>query len=379
VTTAGQTPLDVRVVVVGIGEYQAGDDWTLAGPVDDALRFAHFFVTHGVPPEQVVLLCDPAPLPNGPPAGVRHRRADRATVREVLLRELPGSSARELYVYWGGHGFVDTRRRRRLYYADAIDTDAIDLDLDSVLATYASDLVPTIDRQLWLVDVCQVHDPGRTPGIDGHETFPSGIPVVGRGQDVLFAAAVGQSAANLDRQRTGLFSRELLRVLDREGIAALADPQRLATTVRDRFAALRASGLTGQTPTYLWYRNAGGDEGLMLRAPVATGPGRDRSPRTEADPARPTPAALAAVVDALLQIPEFCRPNDREEILSLLPRPVYASIRRSPAIRVDAVNVVRSCLRHPGGVTELVTAVRVVAGDDPAIDHLEKTVERLTA
>ncbi|ROO60269.1 hypothetical protein EDC02_2128 [Micromonospora sp. Llam0] len=370
-TTAPQHP-DVRVVAVGVGAYQAGDGWTLTGPVDDAVRIARLFVAHGVPAGNVDLLTDPAPPAGDLPAGVRVRPADRATVRQLLLRELPTTSARELYVYWGGHGFVDPRRRRRLYYADATDTDAVDLDLDSLLATYASDLVAALHRQLWLVDVCQTHGPARPRRIDGHETFPSGEPAGGRSQDVLFAAAVGQPAANLDRQRTGLFSRELLRLMDVDGMAALADPQRLAELLRTRFAALNADGLTAQTPTYLWYRNAYGDEGLLLAADPA-------GPQPAARPTRPSTAAIGAVVAALLEIPEFLRPNDREEILALLPPSVYASIRRNPAARIDAVNIVRGCLRHGTGLSELVAAVRFFTGEDPAVDHLAETVERLIA
>ncbi|WBB99793.1 hypothetical protein O7543_04025 [Solwaraspora sp. WMMA2080] len=370
-TTTGPQRPDVRVVAVGVGAYQAGDGWTLTGPVDDAVRIARFFVAHGVPTGNVDLLTDPAPPADDLPAGVRRRPADRATVRQLLLRELPASSARELYVYWGGHGFVDPRRRRRLYYADATDADAVNLDLDSLLATYASDLVAVLHRQLWLVDVCQTHGPARPRRIDGHETFPSGDPVAGRSQDVLFAAAVGQPAANLDRQRTGLFSRELLRLMDADGLTALADPQRLAERLRARFTTLRADGLTGQTPTYLWYRDASGDEGLLL----AADPGGSRKPVER--PVRPSTAAIGAVVDALLEIPEFRRPNDREELLSLLPPSVYASIRRNPATRIDAVSTVRGCLHHATGLSELVAAVRFFTSDDAAVDHLAETVRRL--
>ncbi|MFV2099029.1 hypothetical protein ACFHW1_26730 [Micromonospora sp. LOL_014] len=370
-TTTGPQRPDVRVVAVGVGAYQAGDGWTLTGPVDDAVRIARFFVAHGVPTGNVDLLTGPAPPADDLPAGVRRRPADRATVRQLLLRELPASSARELYVYWGGHGFVDPRRRRRLYYADATDADAVNLDLDSLLATYASDLVAALHRQLWLVDVCQTHGPARPRRIDGHETFPIGDPVAGRSQDVLFAAAAGQPAANLDRQRTGLFSRELLRLMDADGLTALADPQRLAERLRARFTTLRADGLTGQTPTYLWYRDASGDEGLLL----AADPGGSRKPVERL--VRPSTAAIGAVVDALLEIPEFRRPNDREEILSLLPPSVYASIRRNPATRIDAVSIVRGCLHHATGLSELVAAVRFFTSDDAAVDHLAETVRRL--
>jgi hypothetical protein len=366
----GHDPRDVHVVVVGIDRYAVGSEWSLVGPVDDAIRFARWFVTGGVPPEQVTLMLAPDPNPDAVPPGVVLRSADRATVRDVLLRELPSRRESTLYVIWGGHGSVDTGRHRRLYYADATLTDAGALDLDSMLATFASDLVPAFDRQMWIVDACQLHDHPQAARSTGSETFPAGTPVAGRTQDVLFAAGLGQAAANLRVRRTGLFSREILRLLGSGDTDWLGNPDRLVTTLRERFAELRASGLTGQTPTYLWYRNALGDEGLVLRKPKA-------GHLAPAAPTSPPPTVMAPLVDALLDIPEFLRPNDREEILSLLRGQVYAAIRRNSAARLDAISVVRTCLRYPGALPELVEAVRFFATDDAAMARVEDGVSRL--
>ncbi|WBB68299.1 hypothetical protein [Micromonospora sp. WMMD812] len=369
---ADHDPRDVHVVGIGIDRYAAGGEWSLAGPVDDAVRFARRFVARGVPPDQVTLLLAPNSGVDALPPGVVLGGADRASVREVLLRELPTRRGSALYVVWGGHGYVDTGRHRRLYYADATAVDAGSLDLDSMLATFASDLVPAFDRQLWIVDACQLHDRPEAVRSPGTETFPAGDPVAGRSQDVLFAAGLGQAAANLRVRRTGVFSREILRLLDSGDMDWLADPQHLVGRLRQRFVELRASGLTAQTPTYLWYRNALGDEGLVLGRPTAGG-------ATASTSAPPPPAAMAPLVDALLEIPEFLRPNDREEILSLLRGQVYAAIRRSSAARPDAISVVRTCLRYPGALSELVEAVRFFASDDAAMARVEDAAAQLTA
>ena len=365
-------PRDVHVVAVGIDQYAAGGEWSLVGPVDDALRFARWFVARGVPPGQVTVLSSPDPGPDAVPPGAVLRPADRATVREVLLRELPTRRGSTLYVIWGGHGYVDTGRHRRLYYADATTTDAGALDLDSMLATFASDLVPAFGRQVWIVDACQLHDRPQGARSTGNETFPVGEPVAGRRQDVLFAAGLGQAAANLRVRRTGLFSREILRLLDDGDTDRLADPERLVTTLRERFTELRSSGLTAQTPTYLWYRNALGDEGFLLSRPTAGHP-------APVAPAPPPLTAMAPLVDALLEIPEFLRPNDREEILSLLRGQVYSAIRRNSAARLDAISVVRTCLRYPGALSELVEAVRFFASDDAAMARVEGGAASLAA
>ncbi|WP_203845744.1 effector-associated domain 2-containing protein [Dactylosporangium siamense] len=374
-TDAGADLATATVVVVGVGEHQAGAGWSLAGPVPDALRFAQYFLDRGVPAQRVQVLSTPLPPHGALPDGVRCRPADRGTVRQVFLRELPASDATDLYVVWGGHGFLDTARRRRLYLADTIESDAVDVDLDSLLATYTSDVVTALRRQLWLVDVCQLHDDGGRLRVRGHETFPAGEPVAGLTQQVLFAAGHGQGAADLRVQRTGLFSREVLRLLHRDGGAALlADPPALFEALRERFSTRRGAGLTRQTPTYLWYRNELGDEGQLLHSASR----HPAAPVTEV-PVPPPSSALVPVVEALLALAEFREPATREEILQLLRGSLYGSIRRHPAARPDAISIVRTCLRFPGGLTELVEAVQFFVPEGPAVDLLIAASAKLQA
>ncbi|WP_460492725.1 hypothetical protein [Dactylosporangium cerinum] len=69
------------VVIVGVGEHEAGAGWSLAGPVPDALRFAQYFLDRGVPAERVQVLSTPLPpdgaLPEGalPPGRPGHGAA----------------------------------------------------------------------------------------------------------------------------------------------------------------------------------------------------------------------------------------------------------------------------------------------------------------
>ncbi|GAA4603482.1 hypothetical protein BJY16_004631 [Actinoplanes octamycinicus] len=370
-TEPARNPRDARVILVGIDDYRGGPGWSLRGPVDDALRFAEFFVAQGVPPERVTVLTAPAAAPDRLPSGVDSRPADRATIREVLVRETgPQTPDGDLYVLWGGHGFVDLDRRRRLLYPDATEADPLDLDLDSLLRRYRSDRVSGLDRQTWLIDVCQVHEP---EGLDatGHETFAAGTDVPYRVQEVYLAAALGQPAVNLGRQRTGLFSREVLRLLATGGLDLLADPRRLATAIEDRFTELRAGGAIDQTPTYLWYRDAlGREEGQLLRR---------RPPSLAGTRPEPPATRLKPVVDALVDLPEFRRPADREHILSLLSASVYGSIRRNDQTRFDAVGIIRGCSRHSGGLAELVEAVRFFVPEGTAVDRFASAVSHLQA
>ena len=261
-------PRDIRVVLVGIDEYGGDPRWSLAGPVDDAVRFAEFFVAAGVPPEKITVLTTPAPA--NLPAGVVSRPADRATVRDVFVRELSGSPENNLVVLWGGHGYVDLDRHRRLFYPEATAADPVDLDLDSLLRRFGTDEVSALDRQVWVIDTCQVHGPGLGPPVAGHEVFGAGKAVEGRAQDVYLAAGYGRPAFNLDRQRTGLFSREVLRLIESHGLGLLTDPRALTGALEKRFTELRSSGSFDQTPTYLWYRDFRGRRGSA----AAPSPGR---------------------------------------------------------------------------------------------------------
>ncbi|GAA3249848.1 SAV_2336 N-terminal domain-related protein [Dactylosporangium siamense] len=366
---------EALVVIVGSGEHQAGEGWTLAGPGFDALRFAQFFLDRGVPADRIQVLTTPLVPAGTVPDGVRSRLADRTTVREVFMRELPAVGATDLYVVWGGRGFLDADGRWRLTYADIIDADAdadseadadtdadtIDLDFASLLAAYASGIADGLSRQLWLFDVLQMpNDDGRVD-VRGHETFPIGEPATGLHQYALLAARRGPGTGD---PRTGRFGRELLRLLEADE-QLLAEPALLFDAVHVRFTELRATGPTGQTPTYMWYRNDIGDEGQLLRDAryPAAPPGESVAANL------PLPV-IATIVDALLDIPEFRYPAVREEMLSLLRGPIRAVIRRHDTLRADAISIVRTCSRFQGGISELVEAVRFFAAESPATERL---------
>lgn len=367
VDAAPLDPADAVAVVVGIDRYGDTPRWDLAGPVADAVRFAEWFRAVGV--ERIVMLAsavgDLPPVPDG----VEVLPADRTTVREVLVRRPPRMPQRTLFVVWGGHGYVDVHRRRRLYYADTTPDDPLDLDLDALLTRFASERVPTLDRQFWIVDACQVNGPnGPAPRVTGGETFEAGDAVPGRAQDVLFAAGFGQAALDLTAQRTGMFSSEVLRILEADGVSALPD---LPTRLRTVFSDLRSQGRTSQTPTYLWHRTATGHEGHLLQ-PAGTAPAPGAVPRL-------TPAALLPAVEALESVPEFQNPTAREEILRLLRGRILTAIPRQQTARLEAVSVIRTCMRFPGGLEELVEAVRFFAAGDPSMDRFEAAATGLGA
>jgi Effector-associated domain 2 len=86
---------------------------------------------------------------------------------------------------------------------------------------------------------------------------------------------------------------------------------------------------------------------------------------------------LMGVVEAVLDIPEFAMPQTREVIISLLPTRIATAIQRHPQSRVEAVSVVRTCMRYPGGLESLIEAVRSITTSSPEVRRLEDAVARL--
>lgn len=341
-------PRRTTAILVGIDRSDVGARWDLDGPVADVHRFATWLLSRGVPAQRITALVSPSnALPHWP---VPVHAADRETVQRVLLRLIPSTTGDLLWVVWGGHGVVDAEGRRRLFYSDATSADKRNLDLDALLATYATEFVPSFSRQIWVVDACQTAvDAAR---LDSRtipsETLPSAALVPGRSQDVLFAAGRGQRAVNVGAAATGLFSHELLEILGTDTGAWPPDMESLFARLRARFGTLRAADLTRQTPTYLWYRSHTGVEGQLLQT-GPTGAVASAEPRSR----QPDPELIANLVDALLHIDEFADPNGRQQILHLMRRELTGAIPRYPAARLDAFAIVRTCLRFSGGLTEL--------------------------
>ncbi|WP_329251149.1 caspase family protein [Streptomyces sp. NBC_01478] len=371
-TTRSAAPARTSAVVVGVESYEAGPDWDLDGPAEDAHRFAEWFLARGVPPERVRVLV--SPLDRGPAAGEQRpypvHHADQATVHRELLRRIPGEEGDLLWVVWGGHGVVDAEGHRRVFCADATADDRVNVDLDEALAFFRSNAVPSFRSQIWLTDACQsLHDVRRARRRLPRYTFAAGSPAAGHDQAALFAVRAGERALNLSAERTGLFSREVLRLL------AAADPARwppdvdaLHSGLSGTFATLRAQGLARQTPIHLWSRSFDGGEGQLLAsgAVAASGPG--------ARQARPPVAVVGALVDALLALPEFRSRSARQEMLALVRGDVglWASVPEQDTPRLAALSVVRTCLRFDGALEELVEAARLCAGDAPEVQALQR-------
>lgn len=344
-------PARVHALVVGIEAYEAGDSWRLPGPARDAVRFWRLLRAAGVPQSQLRLHL--APLPSYDPE-VPYERADRATLRRVLVRELSPAQGDLLWVWWGGHGVLDRSGRLRLFCADADVADKAGIDLDSALARYAGDAVPGLREQMWIVDACETFE----EDLAFQEALPADALPVGRPnhvhrQTVLRAAGRGRVAANDPVRATGLFSDVLLGLLDDRAadLPAPPDPEELFPAVRARIAALREEGRTLQYPE------------IRLQGPDRT---EILPPAGPPDVPRPL-SAMQRAVEALLAYDLMNDPAERQTVVAALNPRVTAVLRRHSKARTDAVNILDGLSRrHPEALRDLYDAV-VSLDDDPGL------------
>ncbi|MFG3718376.1 caspase family protein [Streptomyces massasporeus] len=335
-------PSRVHALIVGIERYDAGPGWNLPGPARDAIAFHRLLREAGVPEEQLRLHLDPLP---SPVPEVAHRSADHATLRRVLVRELPREQGDVLWVWWGGHGVLDRAGHLRLLCSDASTADKLGIDLDTALDRYAGDAVPAFGEQLWIVDACATFE----EDLAFREQLPPDALPVGRRnhahrQTLLQAAGRGRAAANDPERGTGLFSEILLGLLaDRAAVLpAPPDPEGLFPAVRARIATLREAGRTLQYPE------------IRLRSPERTEIVAPTGPGTGGRPASP----LQRAVDALLAYPLMLDLSERQAVVASLDTRVAGTLARHNKARTDVVGILNGIARRrPQALWELFDAV----------------------
>ena len=84
----------------------------------------------------------------------------------------------------------------------------------------------------------------------------------------------------------------------------------------------------------------------------------------------------AVVVDALLAIPEFVDPSSRQLILGELGD-LGTVIPRHSSARLDAFSLVTTCRRYPGGLLQLLAAIRQAVGEVPEVQDLSRAINRV--
>jgi hypothetical protein len=357
-------PARVHALIVGVEAYDAGRAWDLPGPARDAVAFHRLLRAAGVPDAQLRLHL--APLAPFVP-DVPYAPADRATLRRVLVGDLPSCQGDVLWVWWGGHGVLDRSGHLRLFCADATTADKAGIDLDSALERYAGDAVPSFAEQLWIVDACETFE----EALGFREPLPPDALPVGRRtlahrQTVLRSAGRGRAAANDPVRGTGLFSDVLLGLLaDRAALLpAPPDPEELFPAVRARIAALREAGRTLQYPE------------IRLQSPERSEILPPSGPSAGPRPLSP----LVRAVNALLAYPLMADPVERQTVVAALDPRVTATLPRHARARTDATGILTALGRHhPEALWDLYDAVVSVDDDSDRGSELAEALRQFAA
>jgi hypothetical protein len=248
-------PARVHALVFGLERYDYGSAMDLPGSARDAVRFARWVRDNGVPPQQVWMglsRLDEQEPESAPPDGVRTVGTTRGAVRGAFTEELPKHEGELLLVFWSGHGMVTTDRERVLFTSDATPASRLNIGVENLL-THLASVTVRFSRVIVLIDGCASY--AWTQGLGGKlptETWDMADERAGQQtQDVLLAAAQGQTAAPNRTERYGQFAKALLDTLappNEKPMGLPPDLDAVWVAVQAAMASLRASGQTRQTP-----------------------------------------------------------------------------------------------------------------------------------
>jgi tetratricopeptide (TPR) repeat protein len=249
-------PRSTFAIVVGIEKYEEVEGSNLLGPAHDAVHFTEWLVACGVPAENTLVFVSSLEEVTFPSGVVVEHEATRHTIDEAVRNTLRGRQEELLFFFWGGHGVIQADLTHRLFYADATDDDKKNLPLMDLLLALRSTYFkkPALRQQIVIVDACATFAErlGWVYSLPT-DTLPKGKPVSGREQFVLFATKPGEAALNLNDEKTGLFSRELLRVLTGDS-GWPPDFKKTIEQLDDRFKKLSDDKQANQTPSYYWFK-----------------------------------------------------------------------------------------------------------------------------
>ncbi|MGW3138991.1 effector-associated domain 2-containing protein [Streptomyces sp. NPDC001139] len=339
------SPQDVHALIVGIETYAFGPRWTLPGPSDDALRFRTWLLDRGVPDVNIALHLAPTP---GHAPDLPYRPCDRWALRRALVQDLPTASSRLLWVFWGGHGYLDRAGHLRLLTADASERDPANMDLDDVLSYYDSTAVPRHPQQTWIVDACATFEQEMYLAVaPPTEILPRARPAHQARQVHLHAAERGRRTPNLPTERTGCFSRLVMKHLNRRADAVSpVDIAFLDAIERDA----RATDGNG-SPIWTRLRDPGRERVFGSATSCAE---QSRTPHADSD--------VTSLINALCGRPWASDPDIRQNLVDALPRRLGEHVPRSRSPRSDLVGIVLHLRRIDGGLDALQEAMEIIDG-----------------
>jgi hypothetical protein len=249
----------IHALVVGISKYSLKQA-DLEGPVADALLFAKWLrKDNQIAPENIRLFL--SPTEEGTEECARQAKALELDYLPAIKRHLDDyfdksfPSGALFLLYWSGHGVIDKKNQRYLFFSDATET-ALNYHLD-VRNTFDFLRGKSFSKQIGFIDTCAKSvswDLGtNTRTVSGGSAE----------QSYLFAASPGQAAADFKSRRTSYFSEKLLEVLKQNPF-----PPEASTAIkamRNQFAQHAE-----QRPQYFAYKDFDSDESILGHRPISS-------------------------------------------------------------------------------------------------------------
>ncbi|MEU3465791.1 trypsin-like peptidase domain-containing protein [Streptomyces sp. NPDC006733] len=147
---------------------------------------------------------------------------------------------------------------------------------------------------------------------------------------------------------------------------------RLSATRTDRWHALLTAAELD-----LLHRHAGLPAPAGLVAPAAPATGSATAPISLSLPDTLPLRELDGLVSALTALPSVRSATGLALLLDGISPEIAVHSPRAPALRVDVFGIVRTCLRYPGTLDQLLEAIRITEGDSEGVRRMNQEAAEL--
>ncbi len=365
-------------VVVGVEKYAIGEKWNLDGPASDAIRFVQWLrEKKEVPAKNIHLFLSPLDINRDllQQVDVKPNLAEEHLLRKVLTNDLADAAGRGklLFLFWGGHGVIETDQDRRLFCGDATDNNKTVINLDSLLKMLRTKPWSGFVRQIGIVDACANYFEEMRHKISlPNPEFGTGPPSDQVEQSVLFAAAAGQLAKNQTTRKTGAFSECVLEALAQDTSGLLPpDTDSLFVKVRAHFKQLRQRGELRQNPVLFQWKladNEGSDGDSPLSGLIQEAAGR----------AGLGIGQLRALAALILRSSDLAAETTRKYFGTRLTAEVGEAVPLpTDTPEADLIGMLATAFRSSNGITVLLRLLPDYISKTAVLCSVEHGVERL--